>query len=83
MLHSPAFRGRAVEVSFLGGLASFRLGRTPHSAELPDATIDSSRRLEDPESIRNRELEALLRLLEKNLISPEDYQKAKQEILKT
>lgn len=83
MLHSPAFHGRAVEVSFLGGLASFRMGRSSNLAELPDRSIDPSHRLEDPESIRSRELEALLRLLEKNLITPEDYHKAKQEILKT
>ena len=82
MLHSPDLHGRAVEVSFLGGLASFRLGRPSSIGELPDRSIEPSRRLEDPESIRNQELEALLRLLEKNLISPEDYQKAKQEILK-
>ncbi len=83
LLHSPAFHGRTVEVSFLGGFASFRLGRSPNFTELPDRSIDASHRLEDPESIRNRELESLLRLLEKNLISKEDYQKAKQEILKT
>lgn len=83
MLHSPAFHGRAVEVSFLGGLASFRLGGTSNFAELPDRSIDPAHRLEDPESIRNRELETLLRLLEKDLISPEEYQKAKQELLKT
>ena len=76
MLYSPAFHGRAVEVRFLGGLASLRLGRPPGPAELPDP----SPRLEDPESIRKRELEALLGLLEKNLITPEEYRKAKQDI---
>lgn len=82
MLRSPAFEGRAVEVSFLGGLASFRLGRPDGFAALPDRTVDVSHQLEDSEAMKRRELEALLRLLEKNLISPDEYQKAKREILK-
>lgn len=82
MLRSPAFGGRAVEVSFLGGLATFRLGRQTSIQELPGAG-DEPLKLEDPEALRKKELETLLRLLEKNLISPEEYQKAKQDILKS
>jgi hypothetical protein len=82
MLQSPTFGGRAVEVSFLGGLASFRLGQQSAQRELP-GTSEDLLRLEDPDAFRKKELEALLRLLEKNLISPEEYQKAKQDILKS
>jgi hypothetical protein len=82
MLQSPTFGGRSVEVSFLGGLASFRLGQQSAPRELPGASEDLLR-LEDPEAFRKKELETLLRLLEKNLISPEEYQKAKQDILKS
>jgi hypothetical protein len=82
MLRSPAFGGRAVEVSLLGGLASFRLGQPVSRPALPGGTEDLPR-LEDPENFRRKELETLLRLLDKNLISPEEYQKAKQDILES
>lgn len=82
MLRSPAFGGRSVEVSLLGGLASFRLGQPVSRPELPGRTEDLPR-LEDPEALREKELATLLRLLDKNLISPEEYQKAKQDILQS
>jgi len=82
MLQSPTFGGRAVEISFLGGLASFRLGPRSTPRELPGRT-DEPPMLEDQEALRNKELETLLRLLDKNLISLEDYQKAKQDLLRS
>jgi hypothetical protein len=82
MLRSPTFGGRAVEVSFLGGLASFRLGPSSTPRELSGRS-DDPLMLEDPEALRNKELETLLRLLDKNLISLEEYQKAKRDILQS
>jgi len=82
MLQSPTFGGRAVEVSFLGGLASFRLGPRSTLRELPGRS-DEPLMLEDQEALRNKELETLLRLLDKNLISLEDYQKAKRDLLQS
>jgi hypothetical protein len=79
MLKSPLFGGRSVEVSILGGMASLKLGQSPQPPALTTNTVDASRQLEDPEALRTREQETLLRLLEKNLITPEEYRRAKQD----
>jgi hypothetical protein len=76
-LSSPAYRGRAVEISIMGGMVSFRIG-----APEPPPLIDAGPRndhlsLEDPEKMRLRDIEALARLLEKNLITPEEFAAAK------
>lgn len=84
-LNSPTFRDRSVEVSLLGGLASLRVGaptgRTePAGPMLEGATTDPRLQLEDPNSMRIRELNALARLLEDDLITREEYNKAKQQL---
>ncbi len=82
MLNSPAFRGRSVEVSLLGGIASLKIG-TPEGYRTPmigdDATPPPL--LEDPESARIRGLSELARLLEKNLITRQEYDEAKQRLM--
>jgi hypothetical protein len=76
--------GRSVEISFLGGLASLKIGGEHHN---PPALNSSSsghiKQLEDPESIRNKEFSELVRLLEKNLITFEEYNKFKEQIFKS
>lgn len=81
MLANPAFRGRAVEVSLLGGLASFKLGAPGGPRALTDDGAPPPRQLEDPETARIRELNELARLLEKELITREEYNLAKQRLL--
>lgn len=87
VLSDPVFRDRGVEVKLLGGMASLRLGRP-----LPDSdyegpqmlSLDDSQRvmqLEDPEAQRMRRLDQLVRLLEKELISPEEFSQLKNEVL--
>jgi predicted membrane metal-binding protein len=80
-LRSPEFNGRSVEISFLGGMASFRLGPPTTSRPLIDSASgpwDEPLKLEDPEAIRLRDIEALSQLLEKHLITPEEYAAAKR-----
>lgn len=84
-LRSPAFKDRAVEVSLLGGLASVRLGAPmaqggPAGPLLENPTADPRLQLEDPTSMRIRELNALARLFEDNLITQDEYNKAKQQL---
>ena len=82
-LNSPIFGGRPVEVSILGGLASVRMGRPSNS--LPALGNDPSKQilqLEDANSIRIRELTEIARLLEKNLITQDEYNRIKRQILK-
>jgi len=82
MLSSPMLKGRPVEVSFLGGLASFRVGAPGNMQQLESRTADPSRQLEDPETARIRELTELARMLEKDLITREEYNQAKKTLLK-
>ncbi len=82
-LRSPMFQGRAVEISFMGGMASFRLGppTAPASKALEGADPPEPLKLEDPESVRIRDIAALAQLLEKNLITPEEFAAAKRKLL--
>ena len=82
MLSSPAFRGRSGEVNLLGGIASFKLGAPDARRVLPDETAPPPRQLEDPETARIRELSELARLLEKDLITLDEYNQAKRRLLK-
>ncbi len=82
MLNSPFLRGKTVEVSFLGGLASLKIGR---EAEAPLQISDTDhhfKMLEDAEAVRIRELNELVHLLEKDLITIDEYNKAKEFIFK-
>lgn len=83
MVNSPWYRSRTVEVSFLGGLASLKLGRAPDMLEMDHDFSKPMQQLEDPETIRVRELTELVRLLEKNLITIDEYNKAKELIFKS
>lgn len=87
MLKNPMFNGRSVEVSLLGGMATVKLGQ-PSSSPLPaignDSAIDIPR-LEDPDVVRKHEvseLTELARLLEKDLITVDEFNRAKRRLLK-
>ncbi len=84
ILNTPRFNGRSVEISFLGGLASFKIGSAnPNMPALENHASVSLPQLEDPESVRKKEFSELVRLLEKDLITLEEYNKFKKEILKS
>ena len=81
MLSLPVFKNRAVEVKFLGGLASLRVENPGKKIEtIETKIIDHPRRLEDPKAINVKELTELVRLLDNKLITPDEYDKAKQKI---
>ena len=82
MLNSPLFSGRPVEVSVLGGLASVKIGNpdTPIGLE---STGASPLQLEDEERQRVRELAEMARLLEKKLVTWEEYNAFKEQIFKS
>ena len=79
---SPLFGGRSFEVSFLSGLASLKFGRQDRMRMIENGSPKPPMQLEDPETIRIRELTELARLFEKNLISSEEYDRAKNQIFK-
>ncbi len=82
-LRSPMFQGRSVEISFMGGMASFRLGAptNPAPRALEGGDLRDPLQLEDSESMRIRDITALAQLLEKNLITPEEFTAAKRKLL--
>lgn len=80
-LRSPVFQGREVEVRLLGGLATVRLGKPNQPPALQVDGKQPPAQLEDPETMRLREISALAQLLEKELITPEEFAKAKQQML--
>jgi hypothetical protein len=80
-LRSPMFRGRSVEVTLLGGMATLRLDQSG-----PKPTIEGSRQaplqIEDPETAKIREINQLAKLLEKELITRDEFSEAKQRLLR-
>jgi len=81
--NSPLFQGRSFEVSFLSGLASLKFGQPADLKAIDNLSSEARFQLEDPETVRIRELTELARMYEKNLITSEEYNRAKHEILKS
>jgi len=72
--------GSTLEVSFLGGLAAVKFARPGHSKREIAAT-SAPALLEDAETQRVRELTALADMYEKNLLTREEFERAKAAIL--
>jgi hypothetical protein len=73
--------GSTLEVRFLGGVASVKFARDA-AASPPALTAGTAPPLlEDPESQRLRELAQLAQLYEKNLITREEFDRAKGALL--
>ncbi|MEE4358219.1 MAG: SHOCT domain-containing protein [Desulfococcaceae bacterium] len=82
LLRLPVFSGRDVEVSLLGGLASLRVG-SPGEREIPMIPLETEI-LPQVENISNdcvRELAELARLYENKLITLEEFNQAKHQLL--
>jgi len=88
ILSLPELNGKNVEVNLLGGLASFKIAddkSRSHGNNLPpmidNEAVPYPRRLEDPNTRRFKELKELARMLEKNLITIEEYNHMKKSLL--
>ncbi len=81
ILSLPVFRGRSVEVSLLGGLASLKVSAPQSPMAIDTEIIDPKRQLEDPATIHIRELTELVTLLDKKLITLDEYNIAKRKLL--
>jgi hypothetical protein len=82
ILSHPELRGKNIEVNLLGGLASFKIaGDSRAQKTIESLAIPISRQLEDPDSRRIRELAELVGMLEKNLITAEEYHQIKKRLL--
>jgi len=81
-LSSPMFAGRPVEVSLLGGMASFRVGMPGPANGLETRQVDPVYQLEDFKTNQLRDLTQLARLLEDDLITRDEYDEAKKNLFK-
>ena len=85
VLGTPEFQDRAVEVRLLGGLASFNIkAKENQTALLPEHTkadFPEARLIEDAVSRAQRKMLELNTLYEKNLITREEFEAARQTII--
>jgi hypothetical protein len=82
-LNSPLFRNRTVEVSLLGGMASFRVGHNDGKPPLLTSSEENPpQQLEWSGDNQVHELTELARLLKSGLITLDEYEQAKQKIFK-
>ncbi|THB81628.1 MAG: SHOCT domain-containing protein [Desulfobacteraceae bacterium] len=80
----PEFKDREVEVKLLGGLMSMKVSASKPSPQLPALESPEQgniRLIEDSVSNRERRIVELTALYEKNLITTQDFETAKQKIL--
>jgi len=80
LLSLPMFTGRSVEVNLLGGLASLKVGNRD-DCDIKPYPYNTSRQLEDPATNRIRELRELARLFENKLITLDEYNRTKEQLL--
>ena len=86
VLSFPEFRGRAVEVKLLGGLATFSIGEGRENNTtllLEDGFNDNGGQLKlaAPAHGLEQRLAELARLYERGVITEEEFDRAKQRIL--
>jgi hypothetical protein len=83
MMDDPLLRGRDVEVNLLGGFFSVKIGRPTRPLSIEDLPSSQPKQLEVPQSSRVSELAHLASLLEKNLITREEFFRAKEELMRS
>ncbi|MBN2791834.1 MAG: SHOCT domain-containing protein [Desulfuromonadales bacterium] len=79
-MNDPAFQDRTLEISLLGGMATVKLGHRDDNIQLISAQ-DQPKQLEAPQSAQVKELSTLNDMLEKGLITREEFLKLKKDIL--
>ncbi len=84
ILNSPALQGRSVEISLLGGMATFKLGNTSSVTPrqiLIDEHGNDVKQLEMTQPSRLSNLSELKKLLDGDLITKEEFFRLKGEIM--
>jgi hypothetical protein len=81
--NSSMYQGAGLEVSFLKGLVSLKFGQPGGMKHIESQSAGANLQLEDPKTIQIRELTELARLYEKNLITAEEYDRTKKQIMKS
>ncbi len=81
--NSSMYQGGGLEVSFLRGLVSLKLGRPNDLKYIDNQSRGANLQLEDPKTVQIRELTELARMYEKNLITADEYDRTKKQIMKS
>jgi hypothetical protein len=81
ILRDPLFEGRSVEVTLLGGLASFKLGQPKETLTIDHATAEGPRQIQGSTTRHTEELTKLALLLKQDLITIDEYLEAKKDIM--
>ncbi len=82
LMNDPAFQGRTLEISLLGGMASVKLGHNDNQPQLIDVgPTQEVKQLEAPRNPQVEELGQLAKMLEDELITREEFQQLKQKIV--
>ena len=79
MLNLPKVNGRSVEIGFLGGLATVRIGRPDEFLSFNEDVSKQRLEIEDTMHINDEELADLFRLFEKGLITRKEFDTAKNK----
>lgn len=80
-MNDPAFRDRTLEISLFGGMASVKLGHVNEQPQLIHAEeVNEVRQLEAPPS-HVQELSQLAGMLENDLITREEFNRLKNEMI--
>jgi len=81
ILRDPMFEGRSIEISFMGGAMQLKLGMPAAPLLIEDANPGAARQNETRPALQVRELTALAVLFERKLITEDEYNKAKSDLL--
>ena len=81
ILRDPAIRGRSLEVSLLGGMASVRVGRAADEASVLTLPAAGRGRLAESPSSRVRDLASLAELRDQGHVTEEEFQSLKRGLL--
>lgn len=81
ILRDPMFDGRSIEISFMGGAMQLKLGQPTAPLLIEDANPGAVRQIETRPAMQIRELTALAVLFERKLITEDEYNKAKSDLL--
>ncbi len=82
LISDPAFNDRTLEISLMGGMATLKLGHKDDSIKLIAAEEDVQiKQLESPKSVQIKELSELIRMLDDELITREEFLRLKKEII--
>ena len=76
-----SLRGKTIEASFLGGVANFKISDSRSVGDTRQVMSGRTRQLSGPDSDSMGSLADLARLYEKNLISRDEYDRAKKKML--